>query len=147
MAVLLGTACAKGPLDYRAEAPLTAQGRALDSLRNVSVVKARSLGLTVYPADSAVARLQDLGLVINSTGDFLYADHAHGCGLFCKQVDFVIVTFEEHCQCVTVDAGSFRRPALLAEWRLVKPSSEIRALADSLASAVGAGVVHRSEIE
>lgn len=144
---LLGTACVSGPLDYRAEAPIAAQGTTLDSLKYVSAAKAKSLGLTVYVADSALARLQELGLVVSANGDFFYADHPHGCGVFCKQVDFVIVAFEPCCQRVTVDAGSFRRPALLAEWRLVKPSSEIRAVADSLASALGAGTVRRSEIE
>ena len=143
-AMLSPVACATGPLDYRAQAPVATRRLAADSLQSLSVARARSLGLTIYAPDSAVARLLDLGIGINTNSDFLYADHAHGCGLFCKQIDFVIVTFHDAGygdETVQVDAGSYKRPALLADWRLVTPSTAIRAIADSLAATFGPAVV------
>lgn len=142
-AILLLAAACDPPLDYRAEAPVALQGVAYDSLQALSIARARSLGLTVYASDSAVARMEELNILVHTTDDFMYADHAHGCGLLCKEVDFVIVGFHlmDSGALVEVDAGSYRRAGLLSEWRFVKPSSAIRAVADSLAAAFGSAIV------
>lgn len=136
-ALLTVAACATGPLDYQAEAPVVLRVPTQDSLQMLAVTRAKSLGLTVYRSDSAIARMMDVGIGVVTSSDFIYADHPHGCAwLFCKQIDFVVVMFRQtdEGEHIVVHAGSYKRPALLADWRLVRPSSEIQADADSLAA-------------
>lgn len=144
-ALLAVAACATGPLDYESEAPVALRGTAEDSLQTLAAARAGSLGLTVYRSDAAIARMMDVGIGVVTSSDFIYADHPHGCAwLFCKQIDFVVVIFRpaddgEH---IVVHAGTYKRPALLADWRLVHPSDEIQADADSLTATFGRPAAH-----
>jgi len=129
-------ACSGEPGSYYADALVPAPARATDSLRDLVFTRVRGLGLKVYEAHEAVARLADLNVDVYTMSDFLYAERESGCGLNCKKVDALLVSF------VPDSATSGRRLKVTAltckrgwvsPWRLVRPSADIRRAADSLA--------------
>ncbi|HYL55641.1 MAG TPA: hypothetical protein VEU73_08715 [Gemmatimonadales bacterium] len=129
--------CSGGPGSYYADALVPAPVRATDSLRDLVFTRVRGLGLRVYEAHEAVARLAELNVDVYTTTDFLYAERQSGCGLNCKKVDALLVSFTPDAttsgQRLKVTALTCKR-GWVAPWRLVHPSDDIRRAADSLAS-------------
>jgi hypothetical protein len=140
---LTATACASEPVSYgvTAIAPIVST----DSLETLSEVRARSLGFTVYESNAALQRLQDLQIGVDLRSDFMFVDRRASCGSwlthspFCKQVDFLIVTFPvvDGERVVWVSAGTDRHANPFSDWELQKASVQIRAAADSLAAGFG----------
>ena len=108
----------------------------LDSLEDLTVTRLRGLGLTPYEATTAVQRMQQLNIGIQTEGPFIYADNERGCHLGCKRVDILVVQFgldrTTGHERLNVAAFTCKRPGLLASWRYVPVSLEIRRAADSL---------------
>jgi hypothetical protein len=131
-------ACSSGPSSYYADALIPAPARPTDSLRDLVFTRVRGLGFKVYEAQDVLARLAELnvGLYTFTTSDFLYADREGGCGLNCKKVDALLVSFlpdpAASGQRLKVMAMTCKR-GWLAPWRLVHPSESIRQAADTLA--------------
>jgi hypothetical protein len=75
----------------------------------------------------------------------MFVDRPTSCGSwlahspFCKQVDFLIVTFPlvDGERVVWVSAGTDRHANPFSDWELRKASMQIRAAADSMAGAFG----------
>ncbi len=137
-AFLLSAAIAcSGPGPYYADALVPVAVRATDSLRDLVVARVSGLGLRTYEPRKAVHRLAELNVVVHATSDFLYAEREGGCGLNCKKVDALLVSFIPDSgtpgQRLKVTAFTCKR-GWVASWRLAQPSETIRRAADSLAS-------------
>lgn len=135
LSVSVAIACSSGPSYYLADALLPAPILAIDSLKDLVAPRVRGLGFKVYEAQDAVARLAELNVGVNTTSDFLYADRESGCGLNCKKVEGLLVSFEvdpagTHPR-ITVMALTCKR-GWVSPWRLVHPSEAIRQAADTL---------------
>ena len=134
--VSLAIACSSGPSYYLADALVPAPARATDSLRDLVFTRVRGLGFKVYEAHDAVARLAELNTEVYTTSDFLYAEREGGCGINCKKVDALLVSFVPDSaasgQRLKVTALTCKR-GWLAPWRLVHPSDASRRAADTLA--------------
>ena len=138
----LAGCAASGPSEYGVDTVLPAPESAVDSLQRITTMRMQGLGFTVYDAQQAFQHLNDLGIQLSFTQTFqrmMFADQEHGCGLFCKQVDGLLVLFFEQNgrERLGVTAITYKRPALLADWKFVKPSATIRSAADSLFVTLG----------
>ncbi|HEY7192385.1 MAG TPA: hypothetical protein VH439_01490 [Gemmatimonadales bacterium] len=128
-------ACSSAPSYYRANTVIPAPTLAIDSLRDLVVTRVRGLGFKVYEAQDALARLTEINVGVNATSDFLYADRESGCGLNCRKVEALLVSFapDENGthQHLTVTALTSKR-GWVSPWRLTHPSQAVRQIADSL---------------
>jgi hypothetical protein len=138
LSVSVAITCASGPSYYVSDAPIHAPAVATDSLRDLVLTRVLHLGFKVYEAQDAVARLAELNVGVNATSDFLYADRESGCGLNCKKVEALLVSFASDGtgthQRLTVTAVTCKR-GWLSPWRLVHPSEAIRQAADTVSGA------------
>lgn len=128
-------ACSSGTHNYELRGPVPARADSFDSLTDATLTQMRKLGLTLYDTTAAVKRMHQLHFGFLTAGPFLYADREQGCGLFCKRVDILLVRFaldQTGQEVLNISAFSYKRPALLADWRFVSASADIRRTADSL---------------
>lgn len=138
LSLSVALACSSGTRFYDANVLVPVPAGPADSLQDLVFTRVQVLGFKVLTADAAVARLAELEIGVRPTSDFLYAERQRGCGLNCKQVDALIISFAPGNDPLSewlVVWGLTCQRGWISPWRLKHPSEGVRHAADSLAQA------------